>query len=115
MAGQKLSDAELAKLEQQLNEKAESIRKHVHKLNRALDSVEGRWKGIGAAGFNATQTDLNQKLAAMGKQLARYVEAIEAHRKGSGNTDLDVERAMKGQNVVAGGGIGPGASKLDLL
>ncbi|POX37382.1 hypothetical protein C3486_28640 [Streptomyces sp. Ru73] len=117
--GTKLTDAQLAKLEKDLVQRFENIKTHVRKLNTAIDSVEGRWKGIGAGGFNTTQTDLNNRLNSMGKQLAGFVEAIQATRKLSGNTDHAVEQAIKKQaNVVDGGGVGPGGqipSKLSMF
>ncbi|MDJ1643699.1 WXG100 family type VII secretion target [Streptomyces sp. NPDC005951] len=102
MADQKVSDAALLKLENDLTIKFNSVQGQLKRLHATIDGLEGKWKGIGANQFNITQTEVNNRMLSLAKQLTRYQEAIKAARTISGNNEDEIRDALKGVDVVAG-------------
>ncbi|MFD7709240.1 WXG100 family type VII secretion target [Streptomyces sp. NPDC059785] len=101
--GQRLSDSQVAKLEQDIAIKFESIKGQVHKLQGTIDSLEtGQWKGIGAGAFNTKQYEINTSLVRMGNILAKFVEAMSATRKIKDGTEDDIRQAVQNINVYDG-------------
>ncbi|PCG81977.1 hypothetical protein CIB93_32470 [Streptomyces sp. WZ.A104] len=102
MADQKISDATLLKLEGDLTLKFNSVKGQLKQLHGTIDSLEGKWKGIGANQFNAKQEQINQRMVSLAKQLLRFQEAIKAARTISGNTEDEIRQALQGVDVVDG-------------
>ncbi|MEV7421980.1 MULTISPECIES: WXG100 family type VII secretion target [unclassified Streptomyces] len=102
MAVQKVNGVSLGKLQNELTENFESVKGQLRALQGTIDSLEGAWKGIGAGEFNRKQTAINERMVSLGKQLLKYQEAIEAARTISGNTEKEVEAALRGIDVVDG-------------
>ncbi|MEV7459929.1 WXG100 family type VII secretion target [Streptomyces rubiginosohelvolus] len=102
MADQKVSDAALLKLEGDLTVKFEAVKGQVKKLHATIDNLEGKWQGIGANHFNLKQTEINNRMVELAKQLTVFQEAIKAARTISGDNELQIRDALKGVDVVPG-------------
>ncbi|APS18819.1 WXG100 family type VII secretion target [Streptomyces parvus] len=102
MADQKVSDAALLKLEGDLTIKFEAVKGQVKKLHATIDSLEGKWQGIGANHFNLKQTEINNRMVDLAKQLTSFQEAIKAARTISGDNEHQIRDALKGIDVVPG-------------
>ncbi|MEU1041846.1 WXG100 family type VII secretion target [Streptomyces sp. NPDC005551] len=101
--GQRLSDAQVIKLEQDIATKFESIKGQVHRLQGTIDSLEsGQWKGIGAGAFNTKQYEINTSLVRIGNILTKFLEAMTATRKIKDGTEDDVRQAVNSINVHDG-------------
>ncbi|MEU9672694.1 MULTISPECIES: WXG100 family type VII secretion target [Streptomyces] len=102
MADQKVSDAALLKLEGDLTIKFEAVKGQVKKLHATIDNLEGKWQGIGANHFNLKQTEINNRMVDLAKQLTHFQEAIKAARTISGDNEIQIRDALKGVDVVPG-------------
>lgn len=104
---QRLSDAQLVKLEQQIVEKFDSIKGQVHTLQGTIDSMEGHWQGIGAGAFDRKQSEINTSLVRIGNILAKYLEAMNATRKIKNSSEDEIRHAVDSINIQDGA---PGAT-----
>ncbi|WP_228995025.1 WXG100 family type VII secretion target [Streptomyces sp. DH8] len=102
MADQKVSDAALLKLEGDLTIKFESVKSQLKSLHATIDNLEGKWQGIGANHFNTKQTEINNRMVSLGKQLLSFQEAIKAARVISGDNEDEIRQALQGVDVVEG-------------
>lgn len=102
MAVQKVNGHSLQQLELELTARFDSVKGQLQKLQATIDSLEGAWRGIGAGAFNQKQTEINQSMARIARQLLKFQEAIKAARTIAGNTDDEVLAAMRGIDVVSG-------------
>ncbi|GGY01716.1 WXG100 family type VII secretion target [Streptomyces minutiscleroticus] len=101
--GQRLSDAQVAKLEQDILLKFDSIKGQLHRLQGVIDSLEsGQWKGIGAGAFNTKQHEINVSMVKIGNILTKFVEAMSATRKIKDGTEDDIRQAVQSINVYDG-------------
>ncbi|URM89406.1 WXG100 family type VII secretion target [Streptomyces sp. MRC013] len=102
MAVQKVNGVALTKLQQELTSQFDDVKSQLSVLQGTIDSLEGRWAGIGAGAFNVKQNAINQNMVGIGKLLLKFQEAIEAARTIAGNTDTEVEAALRGVDVAEG-------------
>ncbi|MCX4659761.1 hypothetical protein GT204_00660 [Streptomyces sp. SID4919] len=107
--GQRLSDSELIKLEQDIATRFENIKGQLHRLQGTIDSLEGQWKGIGAGAFNSKQHEINTSMVRIGNILVKFLEAMSASRKIKDGSEDEVRAAVQSINVNQGTG-GPQSS-----
>ncbi|WP_037825862.1 WXG100 family type VII secretion target, partial [Streptomyces sp. NRRL S-1896] len=96
MAVQKVNGGALTKLQGELTRQFDDVKSQLSALQGTIDSLEGRWAGIGAGAFNVKQDAINRNMVGIGKLLLKFQEAIEAARTIAGNTDTEVEAALRG-------------------
>ncbi|WP_077801464.1 WXG100 family type VII secretion target [Streptomyces sp. JHA26] len=99
---QKLEDAAVIKLQKDMYEKFENIRKRVHSLQGVIDSLEGQWQGIGRAAFDTKQYEINTSLQNMGRILGDVIEAMTATRNIKDTKEDEVRAAVNKINVNDG-------------
>ncbi|MGQ4422115.1 WXG100 family type VII secretion target [Streptomyces violaceoruber] len=99
---QKLEDSAVVKLQKDMYEKFESIRKRVHNLQGVIDGLEGQWQGIGRAAFDKKQYEINTSLQNMGRILADVVDAMTATRNIKDSKEDEVLAAVNKINVNDG-------------
>ncbi|MFJ4922727.1 WXG100 family type VII secretion target [Streptomyces sp. NPDC088725] len=114
MAVQKVNGHSLAKLQDELGRNFDSVKAQLRSLQGTIDGLEGHWKGIGAGAFNKKQTEINDHMVNIGNLLVKYQDAIQAARTISGNTEDEIEAAMKGIDVSSGGDSGASAATSNL-
>ncbi|MGW0775018.1 WXG100 family type VII secretion target [Streptomyces sp. NPDC002835] len=102
--GQRLSDEQVGKLQQELYLKFESIKGQLQQIQGTIDSLEGQWKGIGAGAFNTKQAEINSSMVNLGNILAKFLEATSQSRKIKDGTEDDVRAAVQRINVDLGVG-----------
>ncbi|WP_156726831.1 WXG100 family type VII secretion target [Streptomyces apocyni] len=102
--GQRLTDAQVIKLEKEISLKFESIMGQLKQIHGTIDSLEGQWKGIGAGAFNAKQSEINTSMVRIGNILAKFFEGMNASRKIKDGTEDDVRAAVQSINVDLGVG-----------
>ncbi|MEV5429538.1 WXG100 family type VII secretion target [Streptomyces sp. NPDC052701] len=103
MAGnQKLEDAAVIKLQKQMYEKYENIRKRVHRLQGVIDGLEGQWHGIGRAAFDTKQYEINTSMQNIGNILGDVIEAMTTARNIKDTKEDEVRAAVNKINVNDG-------------
>ncbi|GAA4898266.1 WXG100 family type VII secretion target [Streptomyces coeruleoprunus] len=102
MAVQKVNGVALKGLQDELTRNFDDVKAQLAALQATIDSLEGAWAGIGAGAFNVKQAQINQNMVGIGKLLLKFQEAIEAARTIAGNTDDEIEAAMRGIDVADG-------------
>ncbi|MCM2425795.1 WXG100 family type VII secretion target [Streptomyces sp. RKAG337] len=106
MAGTvRVTDAELKRVEDEIERVSGSMAAQLVKLNAAIDGLEGQWKGIGAGAFNTQQEEINRRHQKLRVVIDGIKEAIVATRAGHGNTDEEVLEDLKKIDIngAAGG------------
>ncbi|WP_435860551.1 WXG100 family type VII secretion target [Streptomyces prasinus] len=99
---QKLEDAAVIKLQKDMYEKFENIRKRVSNLQGVIDSLEGQWHGIGRAAFDTKQYEINTSLQNMGRVLAEVVDAMTTARNIKDSKEDEVRASVNKINVLDG-------------
>jgi len=99
---QRLDDAEVIKLEQDIQVKFEAIKGQLHKLQGIIDGLEGQWKGIGAGAFNTKQHEINTSMVRIGNILVKFLEAMSQTRKIKDGTEDEVRALVQGINIYDG-------------
>jgi WXG100 family type VII secretion target len=100
--GQRLSDQQVIKLEQDIFTKFESIKGQLHRLNGTIDSLEGQWEGIAARKFNEKQREINTSMVRIGNALVKFLEAMSATRKIKDGTEDELQAAVNSIDVYDG-------------
>jgi len=98
----KVGDQSLKDFQDELTRKFDDVKGQLKTLQGVIDSLEGRWKGIGAGAFDTKQTEINNGMVRIAKLMLNFQEAIQVTRTTSSNTDDEVEAALKGVDVTAG-------------
>ncbi|MFI2368666.1 WXG100 family type VII secretion target [Streptomyces sp. NPDC018833] len=111
MSVQKVGDQSLKDFQDELTRKFEDVKGQLKTLQGVIDSLEGRWKGIGAGAFDRTQNEINQGMVRIAKLMLNFQEAIQVTRVTAGNTEDEIEAALKGVDVTAGFSGDAGAEK----
>ncbi|MGY1578880.1 WXG100 family type VII secretion target [Streptomyces sp. MN13] len=100
---QKLEDAAVVKLQKQMYEKYEAIRKRVHNLQGVIDSLEGgQWQGIGRAEFDKKQYEINESLVKIGNILGEVMEAMTTTRNIKDSKEDEVRASVNRINLQDG-------------
>ncbi|GAB3950880.1 WXG100 family type VII secretion target [Streptomyces sparsus] len=99
MAGQKLSEARLRKLEGQIQGVLDNMNNQVSDLERVIEMLSTQWRGVGAGQFTKAQSDINRHHRNLQKIMRQVKEAIEATRRDGGANDENVAAAMKGVDL----------------
>ncbi|MFI5674507.1 WXG100 family type VII secretion target [Streptomyces cellulosae] len=101
--GQKLSDGEVIKLEQEMVQRYESIRGQLTRLQGTLDTMEANWRGIGANAFNSKQVEINERVKHIGGLLTWFLDNLNETRKIKNKNEDAVRSTMQGIDVQYGG------------
>ncbi|MDQ0940344.1 WXG100 family type VII secretion target [Streptomyces sp. V1I1] len=102
MAVQKVGDQSLKDFQDEISRKFEDVKGQLKNLQGVIDGLEGQWKGIGAGAFDVKQNEINQGMVRIAKLLLNFQEAIQVTRTTAGNTEDEVEAALRGVDVTAG-------------
>nr|WP_217234547.1 WXG100 family type VII secretion target [Streptomyces sp. AC555_RSS877] len=103
VAGQKLNDAEVIKLEKEMVQRYESIKGQLSVLQGTLDTMEVNWRGIGAKAFNDKQVEINQRVKSIGALLTWFLDNINETRKLTNTNEDAVRSTMQSIDVQYGG------------
>ncbi|MEU7024499.1 WXG100 family type VII secretion target [Streptomyces sp. NPDC048717] len=98
----KVGDQSLKEFQDQITENFDDVKAQLKSLQGVIDSLEGRWKGIGAGAFDVKQNEINQGMVRIAKLLLNFQEAIQVTRTSSGDSDDQAEAALRGVDVTAG-------------
>ncbi|KUF20368.1 MULTISPECIES: WXG100 family type VII secretion target [Streptomyces] len=101
--GRKLNDQQVALLEKEIVDKYDSVQRQLKRLQGTLDTMEANWRGIGAHAFDAKQTEINQRMQAIGRILVDFLEGINANRKDKDRLEDEVRATMNSIDVQHGG------------
>ncbi|MEU6736891.1 WXG100 family type VII secretion target [Streptomyces physcomitrii] len=99
---QKLEDAAVIKMQEDMSQKYDNIRSKVHKLQGVIDGLEGQWHGIGRAAFDKKQYEINTSLQNIGGILADVIDAMTKTRNIKDTTEDDVRAAVEKIDVRDG-------------
>ncbi len=93
--GRKLDDAHVQKLQTNVIDRYDNVKKHLQKLaGMRIDMIEANWTGFGANTFEADGAEINEHMAGIGRMLDDFPEWNPAHQAGQeqarGRTPLQV-------------------------
>ncbi len=90
----KLNDDQVQKLQTNIIDRYDSIKKQVVALQHNLDTLQANWRGVGAAGFDKKQREIMNHMEAIGRLLERFLDNIGLTRKDKDNLEEDIRATM---------------------
>ncbi|MBQ0984371.1 WXG100 family type VII secretion target [Streptomyces sp. F63] len=102
MTVQKVGDQDLKLFQDEITTQFEGIKSEVKRLQGTIDGLEGRWKGVGAGAFDLKQNEINMAMVRISRLLLNFQEAIQVTRTTAGNTEDEVQAALRGVDVTGG-------------
>ncbi|GAA0929845.1 WXG100 family type VII secretion target [Streptomyces thermoalcalitolerans] len=99
---QRLEDQAVTKLQKDMYEKYESIRKRVHGLQQIIDGLENQWEGVGRNAFDKKQYEINESLKRIGGILGDVIEAMTKTRDIKDSKEDEVRAAVNKIDVRHG-------------
>ncbi|MEV8021613.1 WXG100 family type VII secretion target [Streptomyces sp. NPDC086554] len=101
--GQKLNNEQVDLLKKEIVGKYDSVQKQVKRLQGTLDMMEANWRGIGAHAFDKKQTEINERMVAIGNILVDFLEGISGNEKLTDGLEDQVRSTMDSIDVQHGG------------
>ncbi|MEV6756511.1 WXG100 family type VII secretion target [Streptomyces sp. NPDC051214] len=101
--GQKLNKEQVALLRNEIVGKYESVQQQLKRLQGTLDTMEVNWRGIGAHAFDKKQTEINERMQAIGRILVDFLDGINDNEKIADGLEDQVRSTMAGIDVEYGG------------
>ncbi|MGW7070734.1 WXG100 family type VII secretion target [Streptomyces sp. NPDC054855] len=101
--GQKLNNQQVALLKKEIVGKYESVQQQLKRLQGTLDTMEVNWRGVGAHAFDKKQTELNDRMQAIGRILVDFLEGINDNEKIADGLEDQVRSTMNSIDVQHGG------------
>ncbi|GAA3118259.1 WXG100 family type VII secretion target [Streptomyces rectiviolaceus] len=101
--GQKLNNEQVALLKKEIVGKYESVQQQLKRLQGTLDTMEVNWRGVGAHAFDKKQTELNERMQAIGRILVDFLEGISGNEKLTDGLEDQVRSTMDSIDVQYGG------------
>ncbi|MFC8128022.1 WXG100 family type VII secretion target [Streptomyces sp. NPDC057302] len=101
--GQKLNTEQVASLKNEIVGKYESVQQQLKHLQGTLDTMEVNWRGVGAHAFDKKQTEINERMQAIGRILVDFLEGISGNEKLTDGLEDQVRSTMDSIDVQYGG------------
>lgn len=101
--GQKLNNEQVALLKKEIVGKYESVQQQLKRLQGTLDTMEVNWRGVGAHAFDKKQTEINERMQAIGRILVDFLEGISGNEKLTDGLEDQVRSTMDSIDVQYGG------------
>lgn len=101
--GQKLNKDQVALLKNEIVGKYDSVQKQLKRLQGTLDTMEANWRGVGAHAFDKKQTEINERMQAIGNILVDFLEGINDNEKIADGLEDQVRSTMDSIDVQYGG------------
>jgi uncharacterized protein YukE len=101
--GQKLNNQQVALLKNEIVGKYESVQQQLKRLQGTLDTMEVNWRGVGAHAFDKKQTEINDRMRAIGRILVDFLDGINDNEKIADGLEDQVRSTMNSIDVEYGG------------
>lgn len=101
--GQKLNKEQVALLKKEIVGKYESVQQQLKRLQGTLDTMEVNWRGVGAHAFDTKQTEINERMQAIGRILVDFLDGISGNEKLTDGLEDQVRSTMNSIDVQHGG------------
>ncbi|QUI34212.1 WXG100 family type VII secretion target [Streptomyces alfalfae] len=101
--GRKLNNEQVALLKKEIVGKYDSVQKQLKHLQGTLDMMEANWRGIGAHAFDGKQTEINERMRAIGSILVDFLDGISGNEKLTDGLEDQIRATMSGIDVEYGG------------
>ncbi|MGV9994666.1 WXG100 family type VII secretion target [Streptomyces sp. NPDC003374] len=101
--GRKFADDRVQKLQTNVIDRYESIRKQLAHLQGTIDMIESNWTGQGATAFNDKQHQINTEMAQIGRMLEEFLEKIHMTKSDKNALEDEIHAQITKINVDLGG------------
>ncbi|MFI6093814.1 WXG100 family type VII secretion target [Streptomyces sp. NPDC051218] len=101
--GQKLNNEQVALLKKEIVGKYDSVQQQVKRLQGTLDTMEVNWRGVGAHAFDKKQTEINDRMQAIGRILVDFLDGISGNERLTEGLEDQVRSTMDSIDVQYGG------------
>lgn len=101
--GQKLNNEQVALLKKEIVGKYDSVQQQVKRLQGTLDTMEVNWRGVGAHAFDKKQTEINDRMQAIGRILVDFLDGISGNERLTEGLEDQVRSTMDSVDVQYGG------------
>jgi WXG100 family type VII secretion target len=100
--GRKFSDDHAQKLQTNVIDRYDSVKKQLGKLQGTIDMIEAQWTGQGANAFKQKQHEINQHMAAIGHMLEDFLEGIHLNKSDKNKLEDELHATITKIEVDAG-------------
>ncbi|OLZ66994.1 hypothetical protein AV521_26820 [Streptomyces sp. IMTB 2501] len=100
--GRKFQDDHAQKLQTNIIERYDSVKKQLGRLQGTIDMIEAHWTGHGANAFNQKQHEINEHMAAIGRMLEDFLEGIRLNKKDKTALEDELHSTISKIEVDAG-------------
>ncbi|MET8288016.1 MULTISPECIES: WXG100 family type VII secretion target [Streptomyces] len=101
--GRKFDDDRVQKLQTNVLDRYESIKKQLAALQGTIDMIEASWTGVGANAFNKKQTEINDNMAQIGRMLDRFLENLHLTKSDKIKLEDELHSTITNIQVDLGG------------
>ncbi|MER6071997.1 WXG100 family type VII secretion target [Streptomyces sp. NPDC001852] len=100
--GRKFHDDHAHKLQTNVIDRYESVKKQLGKLQGTIDMIEVTWTGHGANAFKQKQHEINQHMAAIGRMLEDFLEGVRLNKADKTQLEDELHSTISKIEVDAG-------------
>jgi uncharacterized protein YukE len=100
--GRKFQDDHAQKLQNNVIDRYENVKKNLGRLQGTIDMIEAHWTGHGSNAFKSKQHEINQHMAAIGHMLEDFLEGIHLNKSDKTKLEDELHATIKKVEVDAG-------------
>ncbi|MFG2378851.1 WXG100 family type VII secretion target [Streptomyces sp. NPDC048504] len=100
--GRKLDDAHVQKLQTNVIDRYDNVKKHLQKLQGCIDMIEANWTGHGANAFKTKQHEINEHMAGIGRMLDDFLNGIHLTKQDKDKLEDELHSTISSIEVDAG-------------
>ncbi|MGW7527356.1 WXG100 family type VII secretion target [Streptomyces sp. NPDC054783] len=100
--GRKFQDDHAQKLQTNVIDRYESVKKQLGRLQGTIDMIEANWTGHGANAFKGKQHEINQHMAAIGRMLEDFLEGVRLNKGDKTKLEDELHSTISKIEVDAG-------------
>jgi uncharacterized protein YukE len=100
--GRKFDDSHAQKLQTNVIDRYDSIKKQLGQLQGTIDMIEVTWTGHGANAFKSKQHEINQHMAAIGRMLEDFLEGIHLNKSDKNKLEDELHATVSKIEIDAG-------------
>ncbi|MEU7061240.1 WXG100 family type VII secretion target [Streptomyces sp. NPDC046197] len=101
--GRKLEDEHVKKLQTNVIDRYDSVKKQLQKLQGCIDMIEANWQGHGANAFKSKQHEINEHMAGIGRMLDDFLQGVHLTKTDKDKLEQELHSTISGIEVDAGG------------
>ncbi|MEU3029957.1 WXG100 family type VII secretion target [Streptomyces incarnatus] len=100
--GRKFVDEHAQKLQTNVIDRYDSVKKCLGRLQGTIDMIETQWTGHGSNAFKTKQHEINEHMAAIGRMLEDFLEGINLNKRDKTTLEDELHSTISKIEVDAG-------------